>query len=113
MPDKLRHWKEVGWAKGILADACVYGPISGIRWQGSYADISEELAIEVWAVRNSNGTDTTPIVEISFKEKKYNEQAKSAREQLTRLLEANGWLLKKDILKTQLILERYHPPECR
>ena len=114
MPDKFRDWKEVGWAESILAGACVYGPVSGTRWRGGHADIAGKIAIEVWAIQKTNGAPTTPIVEISFKEKEYNEHAKSAREKLKMLLEANGWLLKKeDILKTQLILEHYRRPGCR
>lgn len=112
LPKKLRDLKESGWAERILADACVYGPVSGTRWRGSHVAIGSKIAIEVWAVQTTSGADTTPTVEISFKEKEYNEHAESAREQLKMLLEANGWLLKEDILKTQLILEHYRRPDC-
>ena len=113
LPEQLRDLKEVGWTESILVGACIYGPVSGTRWRGSHASISGKIAIEIWAVQNTNGAETTPIVEISFKEDELNEQAKSARDQLKMLLEANGWLLQKDILKTQLILENYRPPGCR
>ncbi len=112
LPEQVRRRNEVGWAERILAGACVYGPVSGTRWRGSHADIGSKIAIEVWAVQTTNEADTTPMVEISFKPEKYDEQAKLAREQLKMLLEANGWLLKKDNLKTQLILEHHRQPDC-
>lgn len=115
MPNKLRHWKEEGWAKRILSGACVYGPVDGWRWRGTHADIDGKIAIEVWALPTADRTGTEHIVEISFKEKKYDAQATAKREKLLKVfneINKKGWLLKKDVLKTKLILERGRQPDC-
>jgi hypothetical protein len=106
MSDKLRHWKKEGWAQGILASARVYGPVEGWRWRGRHPEVDDKIAIEVWALPAANGTGTEPIVEISFKEKKNHATATAKREKLLKFLEKNGWLLKEDVLKTELILTR-------
>jgi hypothetical protein len=105
MPDKLRHWREEGWAQGVLSGARVYGPVEGWRWRGSRKKIDDKIAIEVWALPAANGIGTEPIVEISFKEKEYDD-ALAKRERLLKFLKEKGWLLKEDVLKTELILKR-------
>ncbi|MGH8067500.1 MAG: hypothetical protein ACRERE_20150 [Candidatus Entotheonellia bacterium] len=110
MPDKLRHWKEEGWAHRILSGARVYGPVEGRRWRGRHAKIDDKINIEVWALPTANGTGTQPIVEISFKKKEYDADAMAQREKLRQFLKQKGWLLEKDELKTALILERSGHP---
>jgi hypothetical protein len=112
MPDKLRQWKDEGWAKRILSRACVYGPADGWRWRGSHPDVDGEIAIEVWALPTADRTGTEQIVEISFKKNRYDAQATAKRERLLEFLNAKGWLLKTDMLKTELILERARQPGC-
>jgi hypothetical protein len=106
MSNKLRHWKEEGWAQGILSSARVYGPVEGWRWRGRRTKIDDKIAIEVWALPAANGTGIEPIVEISFKEQKNDAKASAKREKLLKFLEQNGWLLNEDVLKTELILTR-------
>lgn len=114
MPDKLLQWKHPLWATSIVAEACLYGPVVGTRWNGKYAAISDDISLEVWTVPTEDDrTSTERIVEISFKEPEYNEQAILKREKLKSLLDEKGWLRTNDVLKTKLILERYHPAECR
>lgn len=105
MPDKLRHWKKKGWVKRVLSSARVYGPVEGWRWRGRHAKIDDKIAIEVWMLPTGNGAGTKPIVEISFKKKEYDAKAMAKREKLLGFLKENGWLLEKDVLKTELILE--------
>ena len=112
MPDKLRHWKEEGWAKRILSGACLYGPVAGWRWRGSHAIIDGDIVIEVWTLPSAERTGTEHIVEISFKKKAYDAQATAKREKLLEFLIEKGWLLKNDVLKTELILERARQPGC-
>jgi hypothetical protein len=101
---KLDRAKPGGWARGILAEAHVYGPVKGRRWSGKHDGL--ELDLEVWEVRMAGGKGTEPIVELSFKEDD-GAKAQSGRTELERFLKAKGWLLERDVLKTELILQRY------
>jgi hypothetical protein len=109
MPDKLEHWKEEGWVRRVLADACLYGPVDGKRWHGSHAEIDDKIVIEVWALPTADRISTEHIVEISFKKKKYDTQATVKRQKLLQFLKKKGWLLEEDVLKTTLIFERSRP----
>jgi hypothetical protein len=106
LPDKLQQWKRKGWAKRVLFDACLYGPVDGWRWYGNHEDIDDKIAIEVWRLLSADKSSNEPIVEISFKKKKYDAQTSVKRQKFLNLLERKNWLLKKDVLKTALILER-------
>ena len=101
---KLDRTKGAGWARGILAEAHVYGPVKGRRWSGKLDGL--KLDFEVWEVRMAGGKGTEPIVELSFKEDD-GAKAESGRTKLERFLKAKGWLLEGDVLKTELILQRY------
>ena len=54
----------------------------------------------------AGGKGTEPIVELSFKEDD-EAKAESGHTKLENFLKAKGWLLEGDILKTELILQRY------
>jgi hypothetical protein len=101
---KLDRTQQAGWARGILAEAHVYGPVKGRRWSGKLDGL--KLDLEVWEVRMAGGKGTEPIVELSFKEDD-GAKAESHRAKLERFLKEKGWLLKEDVLKTELILQRY------
>lgn len=105
-PDKLQEWREKGWAKHVLAKACVFGPVEGRRWRGRRAEIDDSINIEVWALPKKNGTGTESIVEVSFKKKGYDAKAKAKRGKLLEFLRGKRWLLEEDVLKTELILKR-------
>ena len=106
MPGKLKRSTNEGWAKKILSNANVYGPVTGHRWKGSHPRIDDEISIEVWVVPGAGGKGEERIVEVSFKKKKVDAEAIAKREALIELLEQKRWLLEKDVLKTKLILER-------
>jgi len=79
--------------------------LDGQRWRGSHAEIDDQIDIEVWALQPGSRTGTETIVEISFKTRKYDEEAISKREKLLALLKGRRWLLKEGRLKTERILE--------
>ena len=105
MPGKLQRFRANGWAKGILSDANIYGPVEGRRWTGGLPDIDDDISIEVWTLPGASGTDTERIVEVSFKKKERSDKAVAKREAFLQLLKQKGWLLPRDVLKTALILE--------
>jgi hypothetical protein len=101
---KLDGARPGGWARGILAEAHAYGPVKGRRWSGKHDGL--KLDFEVWEVRMAGGKGSAPIVELSFKEDD-GAKAEAGRTGLERFLKAKGWLLQEDVLKTELILQRY------
>jgi hypothetical protein len=105
MPAKLRHFKHQDWARQVLAGGRIYGPVNGWRWRGSHAEIDDKIAVEVWELPASSQTRTQRMVEISFKVKEYDKEAIAKRQKLMALLKDRGWLLEKDELKTELIID--------
>jgi hypothetical protein len=101
---KLDHTQQGGWARGILAKSHVYGSVKGRRWSGNLN--GRLLDLEVREIRLPGGKGTEPIVELSFKEAD-EARAGSHHTDLERFLKKKGWLLKDDVLKTELILQRY------
>jgi hypothetical protein len=101
---KLDRARPGGWARGILAEAHAFGPVKGRRWSGKLDGL--KLDFEVWDVLMADGKGTEPIVELSFKEDD-EAKAESGHTKLENFLKAKGWLLKGDVLKTELILQRY------
>ncbi|MGN8771063.1 hypothetical protein ACTNDP_15205 [Paenibacillus barengoltzii] len=57
-------------------------------------------------IRTEDGTGMENLIEISFKTDSYGEAALN-RTKLMNTLEAKGWLVHADSLKTNLILNRY------
>ncbi len=107
LPGKLAHWLRDGWAKSVLIEAHVYGPVDGKRWTGKRDAIDDEIALEVWQIRKSSSDEKEGLVKVSFK-KKDRSKAQASRERLLELLRSQeGWLLEDDVLKTERILERY------
>jgi hypothetical protein len=104
LPGKLERWKHKGWARGVLAAADLYGPVLGRRWIGKWD--GPELAFEVWLIKTESGQGYEPVVELSFKENE-EPKASSCRGKLIALVRKRGWLLERDVLKTEMILKRY------
>jgi hypothetical protein len=104
IPGKLDRTKQPGWAKGLLANAHLYGPVLGKRWAGEWQ--GPELSFEVWLIRAETGSGYEPVVELSFKGKTQAE-ANGFREKLMAFVRDHGWLLERDVLKTGMILARY------
>ncbi|MEW4368857.1 hypothetical protein [Paenibacillus kandeliae] len=104
LPGKLQNWKSSNWGKDQLKNSRAYGPVIASKYEGSWNGV--DIDVEVWPVRNASGTGTEPVTEISFKADSYSE-ASVNRQQLLNDLQAKGWLLPQDSLKTQLVLDRY------
>lgn len=105
IPDKLDHLEAAGWARKILEDAKVYGPVRGRRWSGEIDGLA--LDFEVWEILAEDGQDYEPIVELSFKTDDENKAASKKQDLIDTLSHHQGWLLRDDVLKTELILKRY------
>lgn len=104
IPGKLEKTGGDKWGKDTLKDSRAHGPVSVSKYEGSFNGLDTD--IEVWPILNAAGTGTENLVEISFKTDDYNEAADN-RGDLMALLDAKGWLVHADSLKTNLVLERY------
>lgn len=104
LPGKLDRYKQAGWARGLLTEGILYGPVFGKRYTGEWQ--GPELDFEVWAVRTESGEGFLPVVELSFKAEKADDAA-GFRDKLMQLVRDHGWLLEDDVLKTEMILTRY------
>ncbi|MEK4851668.1 hypothetical protein NST04_17615 [Paenibacillus sp. FSL H7-0756] len=104
LPGKLKNWSASNWGKQKLAASRAHGPLTFERYTGTWNN--QEITLEVWPVRDEAGTGIQNIVEISFKTADSTSVA-GLRAGLMSLLNAEGWLIPADGLKTQLILERY------
>ncbi|MDO7907516.1 hypothetical protein Q5741_13985 [Paenibacillus sp. JX-17] len=104
IPGKLDKTNSAGWGTATLKQSYAHGPISVSKYKGTFDGL--ETDIELWPIAKADGTGTEDIVEISFKTDSYNTAAAS-RAKLLQLLEAKGWLVPADSLKTNLVLERY------
>ncbi|MDD9271234.1 hypothetical protein ACFPES_29790 [Paenibacillus sp. GCM10023248] len=103
-PDKFNNWVSDGWGTSKLSSSRIYGPVLAKRSIGTWS--GQQLYIEVWPIRNAAGTGTEYIVEASFKTKSESE-ASTKHDELIAYLQAKGWFLPQDSLKTQLMMDRY------
>ncbi|GAB1210283.1 hypothetical protein APSETT445_009074 [Aspergillus pseudonomiae] len=103
-PDKFDNWKHEEWGTSALLVSRVFGPVLARRFTGKWKDM--KLYLEVWALLNDGGTGIEYIVEASFKTKS-RETASLELDNLAAFLQNRGWFLPEDVLKTQLIMERY------
>jgi hypothetical protein len=104
IPGRLDRWKQEGWARSILENGHVYGPVLGRRWTGNWK--GPKLAFEVWLIRTESGVGYEPVVELSFKQDE-EEKAAKWRDELMAFTRERGLLLEHDVLKTEMILKRY------
>lgn len=104
LPGKLDRHREAGWARRLLTDGAAYGPVPGKRYRGEWQ--GPDLDLEVWLVRAEAGPQVEPVVELSFKAAD-GADAAGFRDKLTEYVRDQGWLLDRDVLKTEMILKRY------
>ncbi|MFE5710805.1 hypothetical protein ACFQ7J_08300 [Streptomyces sp. NPDC056501] len=105
IPGKLEDWGSADWGKNTLQASRAHGPVTAKVYGGAWGP-SDDASIEVLPVVGAGGTGTEYVVELSFKTDSYADAAE-LHEDAIALAETNGWLHHGDILKTQLILDRY------
>ncbi|MFB9522895.1 MULTISPECIES: hypothetical protein [Streptomyces] len=98
-PGKLKD------ATNALGSSRAHGPVTAKVYGGAWGG-SDDASIEVLPVVGAGGTGTEYVVELSFKTDSRTDAAELHRKSVA-AAEANGWLYRGDILKTQLILDRY------
>jgi hypothetical protein len=105
VPNKFDNCRAEGWGTAALSRSRVFGPVLAKRFVGAWGDISK-LYIEIWPIFISSKGVTEHIVEVSFKEDDQ-KTASVRRNDLISLLRERGWLLPRDSLRTQLIMDNY------
>ncbi|KAK3986455.1 hypothetical protein QBC44DRAFT_333265 [Cladorrhinum sp. PSN332] len=109
VPDKFSNWQFEAWGTGLLKDGVVFGPVYAKRYEGKWSGV--DVDVEVWPIKKDGKTEELEnVAEVSFK----SDSAIEAKEKHTALgefLKEKGWLVPRDSLKTQLIMERYGPVE--
>ncbi|MEU6978216.1 MULTISPECIES: hypothetical protein [unclassified Streptomyces] len=105
IPGKLTDWGSSGWGKSTLQASRTHGPVSSQVYGGSWG-ASDDASIEVLPVVGAGGTGTEYVIELSFKTDSYADAAELHQDAVA-VADSHGWLYHGDILKTQLILDRY------
>ncbi|MFG2881779.1 hypothetical protein ACGFYV_05550 [Streptomyces sp. NPDC048297] len=105
IPGKLDDWLYHNWGSDTLQVSRAHGPVTSQVWSGAW-ESSDDAGIEVLPVKNSAGTGTEYVVELSFKADNYTDAAKLHNDAIA-VASGKGWLYRGDVLKTQLILDRY------
>ncbi|MEV7277194.1 hypothetical protein [Streptomyces sp. NPDC093111] len=105
VPGKLADWGTTGWGKSALQTSRTHGPVSSQVYGGSWG-ASDDASIEVLPVVGAGGTGTEYVIELSFKTDSYADAATLHQDAIA-VADSHGWLYRGDILKTQLILDRY------
>ncbi|MEV8588142.1 hypothetical protein [Streptomyces sp. NPDC051180] len=105
IPGKLEDWGSADWGTTTLQASRAHGPVTAKVYGGAWG-ASDDASIEVLPVVGAGGTGTEYVVELSFKTDSASDAADLHADAIA-VAEANGWLYHGDILKTQLILDRY------
>lgn len=95
------------FVKAVEADitaAILCGPVYYPRYTGEQAGM--ELDIEICAITNAKTGETEYVCEVAFSTDTY-EEAAAKRDEIMKILEDAGILLKEDGLKTNKILNAY------
>lgn len=105
IPGKLEDWNSKNWGKDTLQAARVHGPVTSKVYDGAW-ESSDDASIEVLPVVGASGSGTDYVVELSLKTDDYADAAQLHQDAIS-VAQSHGWLYQGDILKTQLILDRY------
>jgi hypothetical protein len=104
IPGKLKDWLYDDWGEDTLKDSRKHGPVTAQVYEGEWQGF--DASIEVLPVVTASGSGTEYVIELSFKADSYAD-ASDLHADAIAVAEQNGWLYHGDILKTQLILDRY------
>jgi hypothetical protein len=105
IPGKLDGWLYNNWGSDTLKVSRAHGPVTSQVRSGAW-ESSDDASIEVLPVKNSSGTGAEYVVELSFETGSYADAAQLHAVAVA-VADGHGWLYHGDILKTQLILDRY------
>lgn len=105
IPGKLEDWGSKNWGQDTLQDSAEHGPVTSKTYSGAW-ESSDDVSIEVVPVVGADGTGTDYVVELSLKTDDYGDAAQLHADAIS-VAGSHGWLYAGDILKTQLILDRY------
>ncbi|MET7288688.1 hypothetical protein [Streptomyces sp. NPDC005573] len=105
IPGKLDDWSANNWGSNTLSASRVHGPVTSQTWSGAW-ESSDDASIEVLPVKAASGSGTEYVVELSFKTDDYADAAQLHADAIA-TADAHGWLYHGDVLKTQLVLDRY------
>ena len=98
MPDPVKAYA------ADITKAVLCGPIYYPRYTGELAGM--ELDIEICAIPNQKTGEIEYVFEVAFSTDTY-EEAAAKRDEIAQILEATGYLLKEDGLKTNKILNAF------
>lgn len=103
-PAKFDDFGGKKWGTGLLETSRIFGPVHAKRYVGRWE--GTRIYLEVWTLRNAQGTGFEDLVEASFKTE-IRMDASQKQASLISYLQGEGWFLAQDSLRTQLIMERY------
>ncbi|KAK2468675.1 hypothetical protein H9L39_19834 [Fusarium oxysporum f. sp. albedinis] len=103
-PDKFNNWQGNNWGTSLLAESRIFGPVHAKRFVGKWEGM--RLYIEVWPIGKHASTEIDYLIEASFKTES-RMIASAKHDSFISYLQDKGWFLCKDLLKMQLIMERY------
>ncbi|CAJ0544331.1 Ff.00g035630.m01.CDS01 [Fusarium sp. VM40] len=103
-PTKFDNFVHKKWGTGLLATSRLFGPVHAKRYVGKWE--GTRIYLEVWTLRNAQGTGYENLVEASLKTETHMD-AFQKQASLISYLQGEGWFLEQDSLRTRLIMERY------
>jgi hypothetical protein len=103
-PEKFLNYSATGWGSGALDGARIYGPVYTRRFIGVFEGL--KTYVEIWPIVIKAEGRTEYVVEVSFKANTKN-SATGSRESLIEYLQEKRWLVPKDSLRTQSIMDNY------
>ncbi|MEH7150824.1 hypothetical protein V7095_10410 [Bacillus thuringiensis] len=102
LPGKMNSWLYTNWGEKMLRGSRIYGPVLMKRYTGEFKNIKTNM--EIWPLSNTGKIEDDFVIEVSFKTNEENIATKQ-RELLMASMEKKGWMLPKDSLKAELILQ--------
>lgn len=104
MPGKLNLVNRPGWAATALAEARVFGPVSGRHWDGRLAGGGEPVRLDVWEV---GPPEAGPAFLAELTCPTGLDGADATRAGLRKVLADRRWLATSDRPLPQRVFERY------
>ncbi|MFJ7203429.1 hypothetical protein ACIQWR_07840 [Streptomyces sp. NPDC098789] len=105
LPGKMRNWpaKPAGWAEAVAASPLIHGPVRQTNYPGEVLGHAVEL--QITPLCDADGRESW-FAEITAKADTFAEAVR-LRADLMGKLRAEGWLLKRNAFKTDLVLGRH------